>query len=142
MGDPGPFFSSQSFALGGTQYGEQLRGYCEFSITPAGYDPSACDGSAKASSFGNAFFVGTAELGFRINQMLYINAFFEGGNVWASPRDFNPTRLFRSAGFGGSVISPLGPLGVDLAYGMDRVDANGRKAPGWKVHFKLGQANF
>jgi outer membrane protein insertion porin family len=139
LGDPGPFFSSQSFALGGTQYGEPLRGYCEFAITPAGYDPSACDGQAKRSSFGNAFFVGTAELGLRINQSLYLNTFFEGGNVWNKPREFDPTRLFRSVGFGGSVVSPLGPLGLDVAYGLDRVDAQGRRTPGWKVHFKLGQ---
>ncbi len=139
LGDPGPFFSSQSFALGGTQYGEPLRGYCEFSITPAGYDPTACDGNAKTTSFGNAFFVTTAELGLRINQSLYLNTFVEGGNVWARPRDFDPTRLFRSVGVGGNVVSPLGPLGVDFAYGLDRVDAQGRSNPGWKVHFKLGQ---
>lgn len=138
-GNPGPFFASQSFALGGTQYGEPLRGYCEFSITPEGYDPSACNGQAKATSFGNAFFVGTAELGLRINQSVYIDTFFEGGNVWNRPREFNPFRLFRSVGFGGSVISPLGPLGVDVAYGLDRIDAAGRRTPGWKVHFKLGQ---
>jgi outer membrane protein insertion porin family len=139
LGNPGPFFASQSFALGGVQYGEPLRGYCEFAITPAGFDPQACDGQARRESFGNAFFVGTAELGFRVNHMLYFNAFFEGGNVWNRPREFDPTRLFRSVGFGGSTISPLGPLGLDVAYGLDRVDANGRKNPGWKVHFKLGQ---
>ncbi len=139
LGEPGPFFSTQSFALGGVQYGEALRGYCEFAITPDGFDPNACDGSARRESFGNAFFVGTAELGFRVNHMLYFNTFFEGGNVWKRPREFDPTRLFRSVGFGGSTISPLGPLGVDVAYGLDRVDAAGRKNPGWKVHFKLGQ---
>lgn len=141
VGDPGPFFSSQSFALGGTQYGEPLRGYCEFSITPAGYDPTACGDQfqAKRESFGNAFFVGTAELGLRINQSVYLNTFFEGGNVWSQPREFDPLRLFRSVGFGGNVISPLGPLGVDVAYGLDRVDAQGRSNPAWKVHFKLGQ---
>jgi outer membrane protein insertion porin family len=139
FGDPGPFFSSQSFALGGTQYGEPLRGYCEFAVTPSGYDPSACDGDAKRSSFGNAFFVGTAELGFRLNQAIYLNAFFEGGNVWNRPREFDPTRLFRSVGFGGSTLSPLGPLGLDIAYGLDRTDATGRLNPGWKAHFKLGQ---
>jgi outer membrane protein insertion porin family len=139
FGNPGPFFASQSFALGGTQYGEPLRGYCEFSITPGGYDPSACNGTAKQSSFGNAFFIGTAELGFRVSQSLYLNTFFEGGNVWDRPQAFDPTRLFRSVGVGGAVVSPLGPLGLDFAYGLDRVDALGRKNPGWKVHFKLGQ---
>src|SRR5436190_7569224 len=33
-GDPGGFYISQKFSMGGVQYGEQLRGYPEFSITP------------------------------------------------------------------------------------------------------------
>ncbi len=139
FGNPGPFFSTQAFALGGTQYGEQLRGYDEFSVTPNGYNPAGGDTQATTASFGNAFFVGTGELGLRINQSLYINTFFEGGNVWNKPREFDPTRLFRSAGFGASTLSPLGPLGVDIGYGFDKIDAQGRPAPGWKLHFKLGQ---
>ncbi|HST07865.1 MAG TPA: outer membrane protein assembly factor BamA [Gemmatimonadaceae bacterium] len=139
FGNPGPFFSTQSFALGGTQYGEQLRGYDEFSITPNGFDPSGSETTASQSSFGNAFFVGTGELGLRVNQSLYLNTFFEGGNVWHKPREFDPTRLFRSFGFGVATVSPLGPLGVDIGYGLDKIDAQGRPAPGWKLHFKLGQ---
>jgi len=139
FGNPGPFFSTQAFALGGTQYGEQLRGYDEFSVTPFGFDPRGDQAQASRASFGNAFFVGTAELGLRINQSLYLNTFFEGGNVWNKPREFDPTRLFRSFGFGAATLSPLGPLGVDVGYGFDKVDAQGRPAPGWKLHFKLGQ---
>ncbi|MEO8195058.1 MAG: outer membrane protein assembly factor BamA [Gemmatimonadales bacterium] len=140
FGDPGPFFYSQSFALGGTQYGEQLRGYEEFSITPAGFNQFAEGGSGvQRASFGNAFFTGTGEFGLRVNQSLYLNTFFEGGNVWDRPRQFDPTRLFRSFGFGAAIVSPLGPIGIDLGYGLDKLDINGRPAPGWKFHFKLGQ---
>jgi outer membrane protein insertion porin family len=139
FGDPGPFFSTQAFALGGTQYGEQLRGYDEFSVTPNGFDPRGDQTTASRASFGNAFFVGTSELGLRINQSLYLNTFFEGGNVWNKPREFDPTRLFRSFGFGVATLSPLGPLGVDIGYGFDKIDTAGRPAPGWKLHFKLGQ---
>ena len=139
FGNPGPFFYSQAFSLGGTQYGEQLRGYNEFSITPSGYDPSAEGTGARRESFGNAYFTGSAELGLRVSQSLYLNTFFEGGNVWNRPREFDPTRLFRAAGFGAATLSPLGPLGIDIGYGFDRTDAAGRPAPGWKLHFKLGQ---
>ncbi len=140
FGNPGPFFYSQSFSLGGTQYGEPLRGYDEFSITPLGFDASTDQGGgARRESFGNAFFTGTAEFGLRVNQSLYVNSFFEGGNVWNHPREFNPTRLFRGAGFGAAIVSPLGPIGIDLGYGFDRLDTAGRPAPGWKLHFKLGQ---
>ena len=41
-------------------------------------------------------------------------------------------------GVGAAVISPLGPIGIDLGYGFDRVDGLGHPDPGWQVHFKLG----
>jgi outer membrane protein insertion porin family len=138
FGDAGPFFFSQKFAMGGTQYGEQLRGYDEFSITPQGFVPQT-NQNASLNSFGNAFFSATAELGIRFNQMLYADLFYDAGNVYANPRDFDPTRLFRGAGIGVSIVTPLGPLGLDWAYGFDRVDELGRKDPKWQLHFKLGQ---
>ncbi len=139
FGDMGPFFSSQAFALGGVQYGEPLRGYPEFSVTPVGFSPGAGSTNATRQSFGNAFFTATAEVGLRLNSQLYANVFFDGGNIWARPREFNPTRLYRGIGVGASAITPLGPLGLDWAYGMDRVDAAGRPAPRWMMHFRLGQ---
>ena len=139
FGDPGPFFVSQSFTLGGTQYGEQLRGYDEFSVTPLGFNPAAGDQQAQRASFGNAFYTSSAELGLRLNSQLYLDVFYDVGNIWNRPTEFDPTRVFRGAGFGGAVVTPLGPLGVDLGYGFDRRDALGRKAPKWQVHFKFGQ---
>ncbi|MBI2073499.1 MAG: outer membrane protein assembly factor BamA [Gemmatimonadetes bacterium] len=136
-GDVGPHFR-QLFSLGGTQFGIPLRGYDEFSITPQGFDPNARTFSAGANAFGRAYFAGTTELGFRVSQALYANIFADAGNLWATPAQFNPTRLFRGAGIGVSVISPLGPLGLDYAYGFDRTDAAGNPKPGWKFHFKLG----
>lgn len=139
FGDPGPFFYTQAFSLGGVQFGEALRGYEEFSITPQGYDARTSQNNARQESFGRAFFTATAELGFRLNQMLYLNAFYDAGNVWSRPREFDPTRLFRGAGVGVSTVTPLGPLGIDWAYGFDRRDLLGRPAPKWQFHFKLGQ---
>ena len=139
FGDPGPFFVSQAFSLGGVQYGEPLRGYEEFSITPNGYIPQTNSFQATRASFGNAFYTQSAELGVRFNQMLYLDAFYDAGNLWARPRDFNPTRLFRGVGVGGSIVTPLGPLGVDLGYGLDRVNERGLRDPKWQVHFKFGQ---
>lgn len=133
-----PFFE-QLFTLGGTQFFIPLRGYDEASITPFGYDPNAAsNGQASPNAFGKAFFTMTGELGMRVSQMLYLSTFFDAGNVWSRPAQFDPTRLFRGAGIGAAVISPLGPLGIDYAYGFDRVDLLGRPAPGWKLHFKLG----
>jgi outer membrane protein insertion porin family len=139
MGDPGPFFIYQQFSLGGVQYGEQLRGYEEFSITPRGYIGGTGQFDATQGSFGSAFFTTSAELGLRVSPQLYLSSFFDAGNIWNRPRDFNPTRLFRGAGVGAALVTPLGPLGLDLGYGFDRTDALGRPAPAWQVHFKFGQ---
>ena len=137
FGNAGPFYL-QRFSLGGVQFGEPLRGYEEFSITPRGYVAGGDQFRAQPESFGNAFLTTTAELGIRFGPQLYINAFYDAGNIWARPQDFDPTRLFRGAGVGASLITPLGPLGLDLGYGFDRRE-NGRPAPKWQLHFRLGQ---
>jgi outer membrane protein insertion porin family len=138
FGDAGPFYT-ELYSLGGVQYGVPLRGYDEFSITPNGFDPSAGGNNATSSeAFGKSFSAFTIEAGARISQSLYVSSFFDAGNVYRSARQWDPTRLFRGAGFGVAVISPLGPIGVDLGYGFDRVDINGRPKPGWQLHFKLG----
>jgi outer membrane protein insertion porin family len=139
FGNTGPFFFSQEFALGGVQYGERLRGYEEFSITPNGYLTGTSTYNAQRNSFGKAFFAATAEAGLRINQSLYVNMFYDAGNVWRQAREIDPTRLFRGFGIGASTLTPLGPLGLDYAYGLDRLDAAGRRAPKWQLHFRFGQ---
>src|SRR5262249_11677041 len=123
-----PFFD-QLFSMGGTQYGIPLRGYDEFSITPQGFDPLANTRGALPRAFGKSYFLMTGEIGLRVSQMFYVNSFYDAGNVWARAVDFNPSRLFRGAGLGVSVVSPLGPLGIDWAYGFDKTDALGRPAP-------------
>ena len=139
FGNTGPFFSTQQFALGGVQYGEPLRGYPEFSITPLGYNPNTSQSNAVLQSFGNVFFTSTVELGLRISSQFYVNLFYDAGNLWSHPRDFDPTRLFRGAGIGVGTVTPLGPLGLDWAYGFDRTDVNGNPDPKFMLHFRLGQ---
>ncbi|HYV97412.1 MAG TPA: outer membrane protein assembly factor BamA [Gemmatimonadaceae bacterium] len=139
FGNTGPFFFSQKFALGGVQFGEPLRGYPEFSITPKGFLTGTSTYNAQRESFGNAFFATTMEVGLRFNSSFYLNVFYDAGNVWNAPREFDPTKLFRGAGLGLSTVTPLGPLGLDWAYGFDRLDAAGRRAPQWQLHFRLGQ---
>jgi outer membrane protein insertion porin family len=139
FGNTGPFYYSQEFALGGVQYGERLRGYEEFSISPTGVLAGTGTFSAQRASFGKAFFTTTAEVGLRLNQALYLNAFYDAGNIWRHPRQIDPTRLFRGVGVGASTVTPLGPLGIDYALGLDRIDSQGRPKPKWQLHFRLGQ---
>jgi outer membrane protein insertion porin family len=137
FGNTGSFFT-ELYSMGGVQYGIPLRGYDEFSITPNGYDPNASSTSATPASFGNSYAEFTTEAGARINQSIYVDAFFDAGNVYRTVRQYDPTRLFRGVGIGVALVSPLGPIGVDLAYGIDKTDLLGLPAPGWKVHFRLG----
>lgn len=138
FGDAGPFFT-ELYSMGGTQFGIPLRGYEEFSITPNGFDPLA-GGSSAASpgSFGGSYAAFSTELGARVSQSLYFDVFFDAGNVYRTYSQFDPSRLFRGVGVGAAVISPLGPIGIDLGYGFDRLDVRGRPDPGWKLHFRLG----
>jgi outer membrane protein insertion porin family len=137
LGDAGPFFT-ELYTMGGVQYGLPLRGYEEFSITPNGFDPRAGGSSASPDAFGKSYASFTVEAGARLSQALYLNLFVDAGNVYRSARQYNPLRLYRSVGLGAAIISPLGPLGIDFGYGLDKVDLQGRPAPGWKLHFRLG----
>ncbi len=144
FGNSGPFFFQQQFAVGGVQFGQAVRGYPEFSITPRGFNPNTDQYRSDPSSFGNAFMTITGEFGVRFNQQLYLDVFTDAGNNWSSARQINPTRLFRSAGAGVSTVTPLGPLGLDLAYGFDRVSIDpvtlrAKPDPKWQFHFRLGQ---
>jgi outer membrane protein insertion porin family len=139
FGNTGPFFPYQEFAMGGVQQGEPLRGYDEFTITPDGYVIEGSALQARRESFGRAYMSSTVELGARLSQTVYASLFFDAGNVWRQPRDFNPGRMFRGAGVGIALVTPLGPLGLDYAYGFDKLDRFGRPDPGWQLHFKLGQ---
>ncbi|MGQ0704199.1 MAG: outer membrane protein assembly factor BamA [Gemmatimonadales bacterium] len=137
IGDVGPFYT-ELYSMGGVQYGIPLRGYDEFSITTRGYDPTVSGSRAAPHSFGKAYAAFTLEAGARISQTIYLNVFTDAGNIYSRAREYNPTRLFRSIGIGAAVISPLGPIGVDLGYGLDRTDVTGKRKPGWQVHFRLG----
>lgn len=137
LGDAGPFFT-ELYTMGGVQYGLPLRGYEEFSITPDGFDPRAGGSSASPDAFGQSYASFTIEGGARISQALYMNLFIDAGNVYREARQYNPLRLYRSFGLGVAIISPLGPLGIDFGYGIDKVDLQGRPDPGWKLHFRLG----
>ena len=120
------------------QFGIPLRGYDEFSITPNGFDPSASGNQASPDAFGESFAAFTVEAGARISQSLYLSTFFDAGNVYRSARQWDPTRLFRGAGFGGAVISPLGPDRGGPGLRIRQGRRTGRPDPGWQLHFKLG----
>jgi outer membrane protein insertion porin family len=135
FGDATPF-PLERFFLGGTQFGQPLRGYDESTITPFGYFDRSDQSISSNSRLGNAYFAVTGEYAIRLSDMISVSAFGDAGSIWTNVGSINPSRLFRSLGFGATLITPFGPLGVDMAYGFDR------DPPGWKFHFKISQPGF
>jgi len=130
FGDVG-LFPFERFFIGGVQLGQPLRGYQEYTIGPRGYDVN-CQ-SLSLSCLGDSFITISGTYAVRISDMISVHAFYDAGNVFADVTEFDPTRLFRGAGVGATVVTPfLGAIGIDAGYGFDRPQ------PGWEIHFKLG----
>ena len=125
-------FPFDRFWMGGVQFGQQLRGYDETSITPLGFFPERSRAIRDINRLGDAFLSISAEYAMRLNDNISLSTFFDAGNVWADPGDVDPSRLFRGAGFGLQLVTPFGPVGIDYAYGFDK------PTPGWQLHFRMG----
>ena len=133
FGDAGRF-PFERFWMGGVQFGQNLRGYDETTITPLGYFPrNTAGGPPLSDRLGNAYVRLSAEYAIRFNDNVSVSAFGDAGNIWSDPLEVNPTRLFRGAGLGVQLVTPFGPMGLDYGYGFDKSD------PGWQLHFKFGQ---
>jgi outer membrane protein insertion porin family len=132
-----PFFVERYYG-GGTQVGQQIRGYEEATVTPDGHIPR----SAPVSSLdrvGESFFTATAQFGVKLTDNIFASSFVDAGNVWETASEFNPADLLVGAGLGVSLVTPFGPIGIDYAYGFDRRDVIGRPDPGWQLHFRFGR---
>jgi len=125
-------FPFDRFWMGGVQFGQRLRGYDETTVTPLGYRPRGGGGVADVERLGDAFVLLSAEYAIRFNDNLGLSLFYDAGNVWTTPVQVDPSRLFRGAGIGVQLVTPFGPLGLDYAYGFDK------DVPGWQLHFRLG----
>ena len=129
-------FPFERFWLGGVQFGEQLRGYDEMTITPEGYFPEKSRDILDIDRLGTAFFSMTTELALRMGNQLSASVFLDAGNVWRNAGEIDPSRLNRGAGIGILLVTPFGPVGLDYAYGFDKPE------PGWQLHFNLGGGGF
>jgi len=125
-------FPFDRFWMGGVQFGQNLRGYDETSITPRGFYPEGSSAIADIDRLGNAFLTMSAAYAIRPSDQISLNLFYDAGNVWGHPAEFNPTKLYRGAGFGIQLVTPFGPIGLDYAYGFDKA------TPGWQLHFRMG----
>ena len=138
---PSPF---ENFYVGGdgmsgySFYGREvigLRGYTNGSVTPN--DPK------KGVPSGNVYSKITFELRYPIslNQQatIYGLTFLESGRAWYELKQFNPFRMYRSAGVGVRANLPMfGLLGIDWGYGFDAVPGNS-EANKSQFQFVIGQ---
>ncbi len=133
-----PFYLER-FLMGGVQYGPPLRGYEELTITPDGHVPRETPGFSRLDRVGSSFFGLYTSLGLSLGGSFFVNVFYDAGNVWARSAGFDPTDLYRGVGIGVSIVTPVGPLGLDYAYALDARDVFGNPNPGWRLHFRFGQ---
>ena len=136
---PTPF---HRFYLGGDGLGSYnfdsreiigMRGYKNESLTPS---------SGNTTVGGNIFAKYTMELRYPLSlnpsATIYAMGFVEAGNCWLGFENFNPFKVYRSAGIGARIYLPMfGLLGLDWGYGFDKVPGSS-DASGSQFHFSIG----
>jgi len=97
-----------------------IRGYGYQSISPRAADDSLIGGRYLASS--------TLEYQHRVNGNWWLAGFIDAGSAWT-----HQFELYRGVGLGLRWASPVGPIRIDFAWGLD-VPAN----QAFQLHFALG----
>jgi outer membrane protein insertion porin family len=125
----GSGLNNQNFALQGREI-ISMRGYNETTDFPI----NQRGGATIYDKF-------TLELRYPVSlsptSTIYFTTFAQGGNAWASFKEFNPFQMKRAAGVGLRVFLPMfGLLGFDYGLGFDK-----NLPPNWKLK-DLGQFNI
>ena len=142
MGGAGLGYNGGGNFLAGTDY-VGLRGYD---------DPNsafAIPTAQQNQSGGIAFNKYVLEMRYPVSlnpaATVYVLAFAEAGNAYDSYKNYNPYKLYRSAGVGARIfMSAFGLLGFDFGHGFDSVvplsgtDAGSKQDPN-HFHFIIGQ---
>ncbi|WP_420576782.1 BamA/OMP85 family outer membrane protein [Ekhidna sp.] len=140
--DVGPFerfqlggdgLTGQNFLLGTDVVG--LRGYPNNSITPIDRENNIEGGTL----FNKYVMEIRYPISLAQSATIYALTFVEGGNNWDRFAEFNPYNIKKSAGVGLRIFMPaFGLMGIDWAYGFDRVPGSLQNA-GPQFHFSIGQ---
>ena len=102
-----------------------LRGYENNSLTPDG-------GGSVFDRFTIELRQPIVESG---SATVWVLGFLEGGNCWSDISEFQPFKMYNSAGLGVRLYLPiLGLIGVDWGYGFDG------STGGSQFHFSIGQS--
>lgn len=135
----GDGLTGQNFLLGTDVVG--LRGYANNSITPRDFQDIAdpLDDIEGGTIFNKYVMEIRYPVSLSPTATIYALTFLEGGNNWDNFADFNPYNIKKSAGIGLRMFMPaFGLMGIDWAYGFDRVDG-ALDNSGAQFHFSIGQ---
>lgn len=139
LGGSGLAGGFNSFVLGKEIIG--LRGYEDNQITP----PTYTAGNSTSQTGGVVYEKLGIELRYPVTTgnaaTIYGLIFTEAGNNWGNYEDFNPFKMYKSAGVGARIFMPaFGLIGLNWAYGFDPVPlGSNRNVSGSQFHFTIGQ---
>lgn len=86
---------------------------------------------------GQALLEGSIEARLPIYKQFRGVTFLDFGNVFFRPHNLDIGQLKYSAGFGVRYSTPIGPIGVDVGFPLNRIDP--RRDPPYQIHFTIGQ---
>lgn len=124
--------------------GDGMSGYTIYGVDIIGlrgYEDGALD--PVGSNYSLAYNKYTMELRYPVilkqSSQIYVLGFLEGGNGFASWKEFSPFKIKRSAGLGVRLYLPIvGLLGLDWGWGFD-APAGENVRSGSQFHFTMGQ---
>ena len=137
--------SHKLFWLGGRN---SVRGFAEEALIPADqHNPdnpstpcvSGSEGQERkcVSLGGNAQLLLKAELRFSlVPDLLQGAVFLDFGNLWMQLDNVRPWLLRPSTGFGLRLLTPVGPVALDLGVNLDPDASRGEES--WILHFNIG----
>ncbi|KAA9331541.1 outer membrane protein assembly factor BamA [Hymenobacter busanensis] len=138
LGGAGLGFGGASNFVIGTEY-VGLRGYedpnAQFAI------PTARQGESGGIAYNKYVMELRYPVSLNPAATVYVLSFAEAGNAFDKYSDYNPYKLYRSAGVGARVfMAAFGLLGFDFGYGFDNVaPVAGAKQDKSQFHFIIGQ---
>jgi outer membrane protein insertion porin family len=114
---------TQRFYLGGRT---TVRGFKENSLGPLG-DNGAVIG-------GDTLLMEKNQFQYLVTDSFSTHTFVDIGNVFLRHESFDLADLRSSTGFGFQYISPIGPIGFDVGYPLDRKP----NEDVYRIHFSVG----
>lgn len=141
LGGDGLAGGFNSFLLGQEIIG--LRGYENNKVTPPLYNRYGEVSVGNSVQGGIVYDKLGLELRYPVTTgsaaTIYGFGFVEAGNNWSNYEDFNPFKLYKSAGFGARIFMPaFGLIGLNWAYGFDTLPF-ATEPSGSQFHFTIGQ---